>query len=148
MKIACEKAIIHISVKTIDARWCLRRQRKGDLSFMVLPTLTYSHTEEESIPRGQAKPEPVALAFIVRAEGHTLLVWPCCYLLLLMENFMKQGSVSPQTQTRGGQSAERGGKEGRRVQSQKTTLTGCRSDKLAEIHPQVNQQSIWDVRHE
>lgn len=106
---------------------------------------TEEEKEEDSIPQDRPNQSPVALAFVVRAEGHTLLIWPCCYLLLLMENFMKQSSVLPQTQMSGGQSAagrQKGKKEG--SNTQKMTFTRCRSDQLAEknTHPQVFQQSI------
>lgn len=87
----------HINRKMVLFSWCSH-------CFNLFTFRWREHSTEE------AKPEPAALASTVRAKGHTLLIWPCCYLLLLMENFLKQGSVSPQTQTSGGQS---GGKRKR-----------------------------------
>lgn len=96
---------------------------------------------------GQAKPEAAALASTVRAEGHALLIWPCCYLPLLMENFMKQSSVSPQTQTDEGQSAE--GREKKREEEEgsitKMTLERRRSGQNAK-RTRVVQKLIYDIR--
>lgn len=137
----------------MDARWCLVHHQRDYLRVTGLPKLTHSHTEEESIP--WQKPNRTTLPRPPLCVPGAALSSPdlCCYLLLLMENFMKQRlnfttkpkRVEASAPSRGEKKKKR--KEKKRKEDDaitKRTWTGCNSDRL---QPQVNQQLIRVAKH-